>query len=156
VPGIDTHLRITPKTNGQYPVVCAELCGLGHSVMRQTAHVVDPPAFDDWLAKRSAGAAGGGGGGGGGGAPDGKTLFTDSGCGGCHKLADAGTSGGAGPDLDQGLKGKDPAFIKESIVNPDAEVAQGFGKGIMPPNYKSTLSAAEVDALVKFLSDATK
>src|SRR5919107_6230047 len=39
VRGIDTHVRITPKTPGQYPVVCAELCGLGHAVMRQTAHV---------------------------------------------------------------------------------------------------------------------
>src|SRR5215217_4320906 len=31
VPGIDTHLRITPKTPGEYPVICAELCGLGHA-----------------------------------------------------------------------------------------------------------------------------
>src|SRR5215208_5159189 len=64
VPGINTELRITPKRNGEYPVVCAELCGLGHSVMRQTAHVVDAPAFDKWLAKQSAGGAPGGGGGG--------------------------------------------------------------------------------------------
>ena len=32
--------RVTPNRLGTYPVVCAELCGLGHSVMRQTAHVV--------------------------------------------------------------------------------------------------------------------
>jgi cytochrome c oxidase subunit II len=155
VPGVDTHLRITPKTNGQYPVVCAELCGLGHSVMRQTAHVVDPPAFDDWLAKRSAGAAGGGGGGGGG-APDGKTVFTDSGCGGCHKLADAGTSGGTGPDLDQGLKGKDAAFIKQSIVDPSAEITKGYQDGLMPSNFGDTLQPAELDALVKYLGEVTK
>src|SRR5829696_4623256 len=116
VPGINTELRITPKRNGEYPVVCAELCGLGHSVMRQTAHVVDQPAFDDWLAKQSAGGAPGGGGGGP--APDGKTVFTDAGCGGCHELADAGTTGGTGPNLDEGLKGKDPAFIEQSIVDP--------------------------------------
>jgi cytochrome c oxidase subunit II len=47
-------------------------------------------------------------------------------------------------------------FIKQSITDPDAEVAPGFGKGIMPPNYGDTLTPAEVDALVKFLSDATK
>jgi RNA recognition motif-containing protein len=115
---------------------------------------------------RGGGGGGGGGRGGGGqagGTPDAKQIFTagkDSTgatpCGSCHRLSEANTNGTTGPDLDQGLKGKDPAFIKESIVNPDAEVAQGFGKGIMPPNYKSTLSAAEVDALVKFLSDATK
>ena len=94
------------------------------------------------------------------GQPGAKALFTSAAqpvaCGSCHTLADAGTNGTTGPDLDQALKGKDPAFIKESIVNPDAEVAKGFGKGIMPPNYESTLSSAEVDALVKYLSDATK
>jgi cytochrome c oxidase subunit II len=155
VPGIDTHLRITPKTNGNYPVVCAELCGIGHSVMRQTAHVVDPPAFDDWLKKR---AAGGGGGqeAGGGAAPDGKTVFTDAGCGGCHKLADAGTTGGTGPDLDQGLKGKDDAFIRQSIVDPSAEITKGYQDGLMPPNFGDTLQPAELDALVKYLGEVTK
>ena len=66
---------------GNFPVVCAELCGLGHSVMRQTAHVVSQGDFDAWLDKKQQAAGGGGGGeeaggGGGGAAPDGKTLFT--------------------------------------------------------------------------------
>src|SRR4051795_3662264 len=80
VPGITTHVRVKPTRNGAYPVVCAELCGLGHAVMRQTAHVVDPPAFQKWLTALRTKAAGGGqaaGGGGaaagGGAAPDGKT-----------------------------------------------------------------------------------
>jgi cytochrome c oxidase subunit 2 len=55
VPGIDTHLRIsTTDRTGEFPVVCAELCGLGHAVMRQTAHVVPRPDFDQWLADQSA------------------------------------------------------------------------------------------------------
>src|SRR5215212_2084513 len=152
VPGVDTELQITPKRNGEYPVICAELCGLGHAAMRQTAHVVDPPAFDDWLAKQSAGGAPGGGGP----APDGKTVFTDAGCGGCHELADAGTTGGTGPNLDEGLKGKDPAFIKQSIVDPSANVTQGFSDGIMPRNFGDTLEPAELDALVKYLGEVTK
>jgi cytochrome c oxidase subunit 2 len=158
VPGIDTELRITPKTNGEYPVVCAELCGLGHSVMRQTAHVVDQEEFDSWLAKRAAGApAGGGEPTTGGGAPDGKTVFTDvGGCSGCHALADAGATGGIGPDLDKGLAGKDEAFIRESIVDPSAEVTPGFSDGIMPPNFGDTLQPAELDALVKYLAEVTK
>jgi cytochrome c oxidase subunit II len=159
VPGIDTHLRITPKTNGEYPVVCAELCGLGHAVMRQTAHVVDRAEFDRWLQERAAGAEGGGGGeetGGGGAAPDGKAVFNESCCGGCHKLADAGTTGGTGPDLDEGLKGKDQAFIRESIVDPSADVTEGFSDGIMPPNFGDTLQPAELDALVKYLAEVTK
>src|SRR3954452_18507714 len=134
VPGINTSYRVTTtKVKGAFPVVCAELCGLGHATMRQTAHVVSKPAFDSWLQKlRSGGAQAGGGqaGGGGGGAaaaPDAKTLFTQSAqpaaCGSCHTLADAGTSGTAGPNLDDVLKGKSTAFIKQSIEDPDAQIA---------------------------------
>ncbi len=71
----------------------------------------------------------------------------------CHKLADAGTAGGVGPDLDQVLKGKDAAFIRESIVNPNAEIAKGFNKGIMPANFGKLLSQPEIDALVKYLKE---
>jgi cytochrome c oxidase subunit 2 len=155
VPGVDTELRITPKTNGEYPVICAELCGLGHAVMRQTAHVVDQEEFDSWLQERAAAAAEGGGEEGGG-APDGKAVFTDAGCGGCHELADAGTSGGTGPNLDENLAGKDEAFIEQSIVDPSAEIAEGFSDGIMPPNFGDTLQPAELDALVKYLAEVTK
>ena len=52
VPGITTHYRVTPIRNGSYAVVCAELCGLGHSTMRSTVHVVDPGTFKGWLAAK--------------------------------------------------------------------------------------------------------
>src|SRR3954471_10819490 len=92
VPGIDTSIVVTPNRAGTYPVVCAELCGLGHSTMRQTAHVVSRQDFDAWL--RKLGQPAGGGEAGGGAAANGKALFTDVGqCGACHTLADAGTSG---------------------------------------------------------------
>ena len=96
----------------------------------------------------------GGRGGGGGAAPDGKTLFTSGAspaCGSCHTLADAGTTATIGPNLDKFLKGKDAAFIQESIENPGADVAQGFQDGIMPTNYKDTLQPEEVKALTDYL-----
>jgi cytochrome c oxidase subunit II len=159
VRGINTELRVTPTRIGQYPVVCAELCGIGHSAMRQTAHVVSQQDFDKWLSDREQAAAGGGAAeqpaGGGGAAPDGKALFTSNGCGTCHKLADAGSAGGVGPDLDQGLKGKDDAFIEQSIVDPDAEITSGFQAGIMPGTFGQTLGPDEVDALVKYLAEVT-
>jgi cytochrome c oxidase subunit 2 len=165
VPGITTSYRVTPKQSavGPHPIVCAELCGLGHAFMRQTAHVMTKADFAAWVKKASAPAAAAGGGGQAGGQVDAKQLFTTgkdatgaTPCGACHTLADAGTSGTTGPDLDQVLKGKDTAFIKQSIVQPDAEIAKGFGPGIMPPNYGDTLTPAEVDALVKYLSETTK
>ena len=160
VPGITTSFRITATKPGTYPVVCAELCGLGHSVMRQSAHVVAPGDFDKWLQQRQQQAAGGGGGGGGGqaggggAAADGKTLFASGAspaCGSCHTLSDAGASGTIGPDLDKVLKGKDAAFIQESIENPGAEVAKGYQDGIMPTNYGDTLSPEETKALTDYL-----
>ena len=54
VPGITTHYRITPTRYGAYPVVCAELCGLGHSTMRQTAHVMAPADFQAWMQRKQA------------------------------------------------------------------------------------------------------
>src|SRR4051794_4163568 len=68
VPGRNTSYRVTTNRVGTYPVVCAELCGLGHATMRQTAHVMPSTAFAAWLRKQGqpAGAAGGGAGGGGG------------------------------------------------------------------------------------------
>jgi cytochrome c oxidase subunit 2 len=159
VPGIETSYRVTPNRRGAYPVVCAELCGLGHALMRQTAHVVSPAEYDAWMSKQQQPAQPAGGAGGGS-TPDAKTIFTQgngqsTACGACHTLADAGTSASTGPDLDQALKGKDAAFIKESIVDPDAEVTKGYNKGIMPPNFGQTLSPEELDALVSYLQKAT-
>jgi cytochrome c oxidase subunit II len=49
VPGITTHYRATLDRLGSYPVVCNLLCGVGHSLMRSTVHVVPPAQFQAWL-----------------------------------------------------------------------------------------------------------
>jgi cytochrome c oxidase subunit II len=157
VPGINTHLRVTTNNRiGEYPVVCAELCGLGHSTMRQSAHVMAKADFDKKLVELAAGPAAGGGGGGGGGETDGKTLFTDAAqptaCGSCHTLSEAGTTGTTGPNLDDVLPDLSEADIKQSIEDPDAKITEGFQPGIMP-RYGETLSEEQIDALVKYLTE---
>ena len=157
VPGIDTHIRVTTTDRmGEFPVVCAELCGLGHSTMRQSAHVMTREDFDAKLAELARGPAAGGGGGGGGGETDGKTLFTDAAqpqaCDSCHTLADAGATGTTGPNLDEVLADLSEEQIRESIVEPDAEVTEGFAPGLMP-RYGDTLSQEQVDALVEYLME---
>jgi cytochrome c oxidase subunit II len=162
VPGIDTHLRVTPNRIGEYPVVCAELCGLGHSTMRQTAHVMSQEDFDARMEDLRAQAAEDGGGGGGGGAgdeqapADGEQLFTEGAepapCGSCHTLAAAGTNGTTGPNLDDALQDLDEAAIREAITNPEASIAEGFSGGLMP-NYGQSLSEEQVEALVQYLTE---
>jgi cytochrome c oxidase subunit 2 len=158
VPGIDVTYTVTPDRIGTYPIVCAELCGLGHAVMRSTARVVEQPEFDSWLNElgQPPEEEEGGGGGGGGGETDGKAIFASENCGSCHTLADAGTTGAVGPDLDDVLADKDEAFIKTSIEDPEAEIADGYQGGIMPPNYGETISGPQLDALVTYLSEVTK
>ncbi len=56
VPGLTTKIRLTPDRLGRYEVVCAELCGLGHSTMRQDVRVVQPAAFDLWVRHQRAAA----------------------------------------------------------------------------------------------------
>jgi cytochrome c oxidase subunit 2 len=155
VPGIETHYRITPKRTGTFPVVCAELCGLGHGSMRSAVHVVSPAAFKRWLQQQARPAAPAGA------SPAqqaaaGKKVFADNGCGGCHALKDAGTTAQVGPDLDTALKPRDEAFIRQSIVKPNAFIAKGFKPNIMPPNFGQTLSKDELDALVAYLKEVTR
>jgi cbb3-type cytochrome c oxidase subunit III len=81
----------------------------------------------------------------GGGAPvqqatDGKTIFTQQ-CGSCHTLADAGTSGTIGPNLDQ-LKPSLQAAIKQ-VTN---------GGGGMPA-FKDQLSEQQIEAVAKYVSE---
>src|SRR5213082_246483 len=49
VPGLHPTLHITPDRLGTFPVICTELCGLGHALMRARAIVMRPAAFNTWL-----------------------------------------------------------------------------------------------------------
>jgi cytochrome c oxidase subunit 2 len=52
VPGIHPTLHITPNRVGTYPVICTELCGLGHALMRSRVIVMEPDAFEQWASKQ--------------------------------------------------------------------------------------------------------
>ena len=82
----------------------------------------------------------------------GKEVFMSSGCGGCHTYGPAGTSATIGPDLDTALQGKDPEFVLESIVDPNAEITEGFQANIMPATFGESLSDQQLADLVAFLT----
>jgi cytochrome c oxidase subunit II len=50
VPGITTRILFDPNRPGTYQVVCAELCGVGHGVMRARVIVMEPDEYESWLA----------------------------------------------------------------------------------------------------------
>jgi cytochrome c oxidase subunit II len=150
VPGITTTLVITPDRLGTYPLICTELCGLGHALMRSEAIVMTPAAFQAWVKGNASAVAGGG-------AAAGKSVFAAQGCGACHTFKAAGATGKVGPDLDKSIV-KDaqlaglsvPDFIRQSIVDPNAYVSPGFPKNLMPGNFGS-LPKSQLDALINYL-----
>jgi cytochrome c oxidase subunit 2 len=154
VPGTTTNVTVTPNKVGTYPIVCTELCGLGHAVMRSTVIVMPKVEFASWVNK-SGKATGGGG------AAAGKTVFVNNGCGACHTLKAAKSTGKIGPDLDklpdEAQKAGQPLeqFVRESIVNPDAYVEKGYPANVMPKNFAS-LPKDQLDALVAYLVQASK
>jgi cytochrome c oxidase subunit II len=172
VPGTTQEIVITPTRTGSFAVVCTELCGLGHSTMRAPVRVLEQAAFDTWLERQQAAGQGGeetggeettggegttGGGEAGGAQELGRTTFADSGCGGCHAFEPAGTDAQVGPALDDLGSAAETAgkpvdeFIRESIVDPNAVVADGYQPGVMPETFAETLSPEALDALVAYL-----
>lgn len=49
IPGRQSEIRFTPKTVGEYKVICAELCGSYHGAMNAKFIVETPENFDKWL-----------------------------------------------------------------------------------------------------------
>jgi mono/diheme cytochrome c family protein len=80
------------------------------------------------------------GGGGGGSTAQGKQVFASAGCGGCHTLKDAGTSGNVGPNLDTLKPAK--AVVARQVTN---------GGGAMPA-FKGQLTPAQIDAVAAYVS----
>lgn len=97
--------------------------------------------------------------GGGGSAAAGKAVFNANGCASCHTFAPANATGTIGPNLDTAPASDAKAdnnmelaaFIKESIENPDAYIAKGYSKGVMPTTFGKSLSSKQLDDLVAFI-----
>lgn len=54
VPGLTSRVWLQATRTGQFEIVCAELCGLGHYRMRGFVTVESPEAFQAWLAQTTA------------------------------------------------------------------------------------------------------
>jgi mono/diheme cytochrome c family protein len=83
----------------------------------------------------------------------GAQVFANNGCGGCHTLAAAGSSGTTGPDLDEALPSQSAAEIEEDIVNPNAKITPGYPANVMPQNFGETIPANELEELVEYLQE---
>jgi cytochrome c551/c552 len=96
---------------------------------------------------------------GGGNAAAGEAVFNANGCASCHTFGPANATGTVGPDLDKAPASDAKAdnnmelkdFIKESIEDPDAYIAKGYSKGVMPTTFGQSLSSKQLNDLVAFI-----
>jgi mono/diheme cytochrome c family protein len=85
----------------------------------------------------------------GGGRPEGdaaagEAVFASAGCGGCHTLEAAGSSGQVGPNLDEAKP--DAALVVERVTN---------GMGAMP-SFSGDLDAKQIQDVAAYVVDATQ
>ena len=88
----------------------------------------------------------------------GKKVYAANGCGACHTFKAAGSVGTIGPALTKTRLAADAkrtklplqTFVRTSIVKPNAYVAKGFSKGVMPLFPK--LTKKQLDDLVAFVA----
>ncbi len=148
VPGHYDTLWFTATKAGRYHLFCTEYCGNSHASMIGWVDVMEPREYANWAS---------GGGGGGDLAVKGQQLFVQNGCSTCHLLDQQGRC----PNL-RGLYNKqvqltdgstvtaDDAYIRESILDPNAKIAAGFQANIMPP-FKGQLSEENVIQLIAYI-----
>jgi cytochrome c oxidase subunit 2 len=154
VPGRYTTLWFQATELGTFNVFCAEYCGDGHYSMRAAVKVVKPAEYEEWLSGEAAGGAGG--------KPlslaeQGKNIYATHMCIGCHSL---NGSAGSGPTwkgiwghevaTDKGTVKIDENYIRESILQPNAKIVNGFQGGVMP-SFAGQLKDDEINALIEFI-----
>ena len=160
VPGINVTYGVTPNRVGAYPIVCAELCGIGHATMRATAVVEEDAKFTAWLGKLGRPAAA---------APaagwrrrrcgrDGKTIFAVASR--LRRLPYARRTPArrhCRPEPRRGAHGQGRGASSSSRSWTRARRSRmGIPDIRCHPDYGDQLGPAKLDALVKYLSEVTK
>ncbi len=148
-----------PQKVGDYEVFCAEYCGLQHSYMYSTVEVMEKGEFDSWItdttqvaATAAAMAAPG---------ATGKKIMQNIGCFACHtvdgtKLVGPSFKGiwGAEHTVVTGKETRkvtvDEEYIKHSIYDPNADVVEGFMKGLMV-SYQGQLTEDDIANIIEYL-----
>ena len=146
IPGRYMELWFEATKVGTYHIFCAEYCGTNHSGMIGSVTVMEPVAYQSWLA----------GGGEGSLAERGSALFQQLACNSCH--LDSGQ--GRGPSL-KDIFGKpveladgskvvvDEVYLRESILNSQAKIVKGFQP--LMPTFQGLISEEGLVALIEHL-----
>jgi len=146
VPGRYAQMWFEATKPGEYHLFCAEYCGTEHAKMIGTVIVMEPLEYERWLGGDSGQSL----------SQLGEQLFNRRGCTSCHKEE----GDGRGPSLvgifgqtqqleDGGTVTVDEAYIRNSILNPQADVVVGY-QSIMP-TYEGIVDEEGLLQLVAYI-----
>jgi cytochrome c oxidase subunit 2 len=147
LPGRYTEAWFKADKAGTFNLLCAEFCGTDHSKMGGRIVLMKPADYQAWLAK----------------APhttdfaaEGRSLFTQLGCSGCHGSEDhtkapnlAGLSGRVVKLADGRSLKADDAYIRGSILEPHRDVVAGY-EPIMP-SYRGVVDDGQLSRIVAYI-----
>jgi cytochrome c oxidase subunit 2 len=152
VPGKFTTLWFKATQLGAYHIFCMQYCGTKHAGMVGTVYVMSPGDYEAWLAGgRTTGTP----------VANGEQLFTELQCITCHKA----DSTGKGPSL-VGVPGStvqladgrsvvaDDNYLRESIVNSQAKVVQGYQP--LMPTFQGQISEENLLQLIAYIKSLKK
>ncbi len=149
IPGRYSSIWFNATKTGEYHLFCAEYCGTKHSGMIGTVYVMEPEAYQTWL-------AGGGATPGGTMQARGERLFQDLSCTTCHRNDNTGR----GPSL-AGLFGTqvrlangqsvlaDEGYIRESILTPQMKQVEGYGP--LMPTFQGLVNEEGMLSLIEYV-----
>jgi cytochrome c oxidase subunit 2 len=147
VPGRYTHIWFKADRPGVYRLACAEFCGTDHSVMGGSFIVMAPQDYAEWLRRTGTDLSL---------AAQGAALFRSKGCSGCHGPAATvhapkleGVFGSMVPLQDGRVVPADAAYLRDSILLPQADIAAGYPP--IMPTFRNILSEEEVQKLVAYI-----
>jgi cytochrome c oxidase subunit 2 len=148
VPGRYNTMWFRPTKPGRYHFFCSQYCGTNHAIMGGWVTVMEPTDYAAWLSGSAGGEANPVG--------AGEKLFAEKACVTCH-LAN-GT--GRAPSLN-GLYGAqvlladgttvtaDEAYMRESILQPNAKIVAGYQP--LMPTFQGQLTEEQILALTAYI-----
>jgi cytochrome c oxidase subunit 2 len=153
----DNFMWFIPQRVGSFEIFCAEYCGMKHSYMSSVVKVMEPATFKSFMtdtAKVASAAIDSPG-------ATGKRIMQNIGCFACHTVD--GTKL-VGPSF-KGIWGEeqtvvtgsatrkvkvDEEYIKRSVYEPNADVVEGFMKGLMV-SYQGQLKDEDIAQIIEYL-----
>ena len=158
VPGKENNFMwFEPQKEGIFELYCAEYCGLQHSYMYSYVKVIEDTAFQSWMVDTTLVAT-----------TDlesptatGRRIMQNIGCFACHSIDGSRLVGptfkgiwGATHTVTTGREKRevlvDEEYISKSIYDPNADVVEGFSRGLML-SYEGQLSDEDVESIIEYL-----